>query len=318
MRGFDNINIGWGMGMESVKKRAQAPQSDVGAIKYLMVMAAVFWAGAFIAGKFSVAEFPPFSLTFFRFAIASAIIFIMLVKKEADWSIKREDWGVFLALGVVGMIGYHIFFFIALKYTSPVNAALIAATNPIITTILSVIFLKEKIKPVNIMAIGISFFGVVLIVTNGSFSVLMDMKFNIGDMLMIIAVACWASYAIISKKVLVKYSPLKVTSYAFLVCAVLLVPFVILENPASYMPLTTSRGWISVVYMAIFPSVVGYLIQQMAIKKIGASRSALYVNLVPVFSMVLAFLILHEAISPVKVIAACFIITGVYVNMKFR
>lgn len=296
----------------------ETQNAENSSIKILMVMATLFWAGAFIAGKLSVKEFPPISLTFFRFLIASGVIFVILAVKERDISIKKEDLPIFMALGVVGMIGYHILFFMALKYTSPVNAALIGAINPLITTILSVIFLREKIRFINIIAIMVSLSGVVLIVTNGSLDFFADMRFNIGDLLMLVAVVCWAAYAIISKRALAKYSPIKVTSYAFLVCTILLLPFLPFESPMKFLPGTTIGGWTSVVYMAIFPSVGGYLIQQMSIKKMGPSKTSLYVNLVPAFSMVLAFFILGEAISAVKVAAAALIIGGVYMNTKFK
>jgi len=304
--------------MEKINAANEVQNTENGSIKILMVMAALFWAGAFIAGKLSVEEFPPVSLTFFRFLIASAVIFVILAVKERDISIKKEDLPIFLALGVIGMIGYHILFFMALKYTSPVNAALIGAINPLVTTIFSVVFLKEKIRIVNILAIMVSLSGVVLIVTNGSLDFFADMKFNVGDMLMLVAVVCWAAYAIISKRALARYSPIKVTSYAFLVCTVMLLPFLPLESPMQFLPQTTIGGWTSVVYMAIFASVGGYLIQQMSIKKMGPSKTSLYVNLVPVFSMVLAFFILGEAISAVKVAAASLIIGGVYMNTKFK
>lgn len=304
--------------MEKTNAANEVQNTENAAIKILMVMAALFWAGAFIAGKLSVREFPPVSLTFFRFLIASAIIFVILAVRERDIRIKSEDLPVFIALGVIGMIGYHILFFMALKYTSPVNAALIGAINPLVTTIFSVIFLKEKIRIVNIIAIMISLSGVVLIVTNGSLGFFADMRLNIGDLLMLVAVVCWAAYAIISKKALAKYSPIKVTSYAFLVCTVILLPFLPFESPMKFLPGTTVGGWTSVVYMAIFPSLGGYLIQQMSIKKMGPSRTSLYVNLVPAFSMVLAYFILGEAISAVKVAAAALIIGGVYMNTKFK
>lgn len=284
--------------------------------KYLMIMATIFWAGAFIAGKFSVGEFPVFSLTFFRFLFATILIFAIMIKKEENWKISKKDLPIFIALGIIGMVGYHVFFFSALKYTTATNSSLINATNPIITTILAIIFLKEQIKTKNIISILMSFFGVILIITNGDFSVLLNFKLNSGDLLMIIAAICWASYAVISKKASDNYSPIKITSYAFLVCVIVLIPFVIMEKPWVYIPNTTAIGWMSVIYMSIFASVGGYLIQQISIKKIGPSKTSLYVNLVPVFSMILAFLILKESISFIKIFAGLFIAAGVFLNTR--
>lgn len=286
--------------------------------KYMMLFATIFWAGAFIAGKFSIGEFPVFSLVFFRFLIATIIIFIILIKTEENWKITKQDLKTFLTLGVVGMVGYHVFFFLSLKYTTATNSSLIGATNPIVTTILACVFLKDKITYKNILGILISLLGVILITTNGNISVLFNMKFNIGDILMMVAVLCWATYGVLSKKVLEVYSPIKITSYAFLTCVIILIPLVILEKPWVYIPSTTFNGWMSVIYMAIFPSVGGYLIQQMSIKKIGPTKTSLFINLVPVFSMILAFCILGESISIIKIIAGILIICGICTNLMVK
>ncbi|MEG0308771.1 MAG: DMT family transporter [Clostridium sp.] len=286
--------------------------------KYMMLLATIFWSGAFIAGKFSIVEFPVFSLVFFRFLIATIIIFIIMIKVEENWKITKKDIKMFLTLGIVGMIGYHVFFFLSLKYTTATNSSLIGATNPIVTTLLACTFLKERINYKNVIGILISLFGVILIITNGNIGVLLNFKFNIGDILMIIAVVCWAAYSILSKKALEIYSPIKITSYAFLTCVILLLPLMIMEKPWVYIPKVSINGWMSVIYMAIFPSIFGYLIQQMSIKKIGPTKTSLYVNLVPVFSMTLAFLILGEAISWIKILAGLLVIIGICVNVMSK
>ncbi|MGL5328724.1 MAG: DMT family transporter [Peptostreptococcaceae bacterium] len=283
--------------------------------KYSMILTSIFWAGAFIAGKFSIEEFPVFSLVFFRFLIATVIIFTIMIKVEDNWKITKKDLKMFLTLGIIGMVGYHVFFFLSLKFTTATNSSLIGAINPAVTSILACIILKEKINRNSIIGIIMSLFGVILIATNGDLNMLFSLKFNIGDILMIIAVVCWAYYGILSKKALDTYSPIKITSYAFLTCVIVLLPFVILEKPWVYIPNITANGWISVFYMAIFPSVFGYLIQQMSNKKIGPIKTSLYINLVPVFSMILAFFILGEEISIVKVCAGVLIIIGICINI---
>jgi len=285
-------------------------------IYFLMVIATIFWAGAFIAGKYGVQEFSPLTLTFFRFLIASVIIFIIMVKYEKkDWHLKREDWKVILFLGLVGMIGYHILFFAALKYTTSTNASIIAATNPMITSVLADFFAGEGLSGKRIGAIFIALTGVILTITNWNLSVLSQLAFNKGDILMLCGVICWASYSVVSKRVMSKYSPLILSTYSFVVCTVLLVPFVILEEiKTGFLSSTTWLGWSSVIYMAIFPTVIGYLIQQISFQAIGASRTNIFINLVPVFSIILATFILKEQPSGLKLISAGIIISGVYLN----
>ncbi|MEA4826524.1 MAG: DMT family transporter, partial [Clostridium sp.] len=218
---------------------------------------------------------------------------------------------------IVGMVGYHVFFFSALRHTSVINSSLIAAINPIATTIFSVIILNEKLTTKNIIAIGVCFLGIIVVITKGNLGILKTLSFNVGDLYMLVAVIVWALYTVLSKKMLKKYSPIKVTTYVFAMTIVVLIPALIWENPATYIGNTDMKGWLSVLYMALFASTCGYLIQQISIKKIGPMRTNLYYNLVPVFSMILSLLILKTTVSPVQIVAGIFIIVGVLINTSF-
>jgi len=148
--------------------------------KNLMIIATLFFSGAFIAGKFSIAEFPVCSLTFFRFLIAAIILFLIMLKRGDNLTLEKADIPRIILLSLLGMVGYHVLFFTALKYTSSVNTSLIAAMNPIITTIMASLFLKEKFPRKAIGGILISFLGVAMIVTNGSVDIIKNMNFNVG------------------------------------------------------------------------------------------------------------------------------------------
>lgn len=285
----------------------------------LMVLAALFWSGAFIAGKIGVKEFSPYGLTFFRFFFATILIFGLLWSTEGNnWQLSRQLWPLTIVLGVVGMFGYHILFFTALKYTTATNSAIIGAANPLLTSILASIFLKETLGWQRWSAIILAFFGVFLTITNEKLSLIQNFTFNYGDLLMLIAVLSWAIYSVICKRVRDRVSPLKLMAHVFLVCTVMMIPFMIREKIWMQLPTISWSGWISVLYMAIFPSVLGYLIQMISIQQIGASRTAMYINLVPVFSIILSFFLLQETISWLKILATGMIIGGVYISSKFQ
>lgn len=286
--------------------------------KNLMIIATLFFSGAFIAGKFSVAEFPVYSLTFFRFLIAAVVLFFILRIKGVDLTLERKDIPRVVLLSLLGMVGYHVFFFTALKHTSSVNTSLIAAMNPIVTTIMASIFLKEKFPKKAIGGILISFTGVALIVTNGSLEVIKNMNFNVGDIYMFMAILSFSIYFIVLKGIVGRVDPMKLTFYVFFFCVVMLVPMVIYENPVEYLPKTTSKGWGSLIYMSIFASVVAYLIQQISVKRIGPAKTSLYVNLVPLFSMIMAYFILGEVITLPKIFAGAMIISGVLITLKSK
>ena len=286
-------------------------------IYMLMVLSAFFWAGAFIAGKLSVPFIPVYTLTFLRFFIATFILFFVVkYKDKSNYKLTKKDVPIFLFTGIVGLFGYHIFFFSALKYTTAINSSLIAAMNPIITTILCIFFLKDKITSKRAIGIFLSFAGVFLTITNANLSTMRSLSLNKGDLLMLVAVCMWAAYSVFSKSVIHKFSPLILTFYSFLFCTIFLIPFVIYDKPWMFIRSVPYYSFMAVIYMSIFASVIGYLVQQMSIKQIGPSKTSIFINLVPIFSIILSVTILKESMSTIKFFTAILIITGVYICQR--
>jgi drug/metabolite transporter (DMT)-like permease len=286
-------------------------------IYFLMVLCTIFWAGAFIAAKLSSPFIPAFTLTFLRFSIATLILYIIIkYKRQSIHKLTKKDIPAFLFTGLVGMFGYHVLFFMAVKHTTAINSSIIGASNPIITAILSIIFLKDKLTYKRFIGILLSFIGVFLTLTNADINLIKSFSFNIGDLIMLLAVLMWASYGVFSKWVMPRYSPIALTYYSFLFCTILIIPFAIYEMPWKLIDSIPYYSYIAVVYMSIFPSVIGYLVQQLSIKQIGPSKTSIFINLVPLFSIVLSILILKETLNPVKFLTAILIILGVYICQR--
>lgn len=286
-----------------------------GSVYILMTLTALFWAGAFIGGKIGVKEFPPLSLTFFRFLIATLILFPIMIRIEPkSWKLRRKDLPIILLLGMTGMFGYHVLFFLALQHTTAINTSLISASGPVLTTILAALLVGESLGLKRSLAVATAFLGVLLTVSNGNLDVFSSISPGAGDLLMIAASVCKAAYIVSSRRFSPNYSPIVLTTYSFLVCLIVSAPFVFVEDFFAYLPKITWQGWASVAYMAVFPSCIGYLVQQLAIKSIGASKTTAFENLVPIFAIVLSSVILSEEVTLVKVVSAAVIIGGVYWN----
>lgn len=285
-------------------------------IYLLMVCAALFWAGAFIAGKYTVPYIPVFTLTFLRFFYATVILYFVMKRMSVDFRLERKKLPVYLFTGTVGMFGYHVLFFTALRYTTAINSSIIAATNPMVTTVLALLFLRNRLGGKRVAGILLSFAGVVLTITGANLDVLRRFTFNAGDLLMLAAVASWAVYSVYSKSRGKEIAPIVLTYYSFLVCTILLIPFVLYERPWEFLPGVPGTAHLAVLYMSVFPSVIGYLVQQTAIRAIGPEKASVFINLVPVFSILLAVLILGEALEPVKLLTAALIIAGVLICQR--
>ncbi len=283
----------------------------------LMLIGTFFWAGAFIAGKFGVATMSPVLLTYFRLLIAAAILYPIVAKREKNLLLlDRAGWRKALATGLVGMIGYHLFFFTALRYTSATKASVINAINPLLTAVLAALLLGEVIPQRKRLFILTAFVGVLLTITGWQPLILLSERPNIGDLLMLCGTSAWAFYGILVKRALVDRSALTFTAATFLSAVILLTPFAIFEMTAPGFEWPDPLAWWAVLYMAIFPTVIGYSIQQVAISSIGPSRTALFINLVPFFSMLLAFLMLGETIDPLNLASGLVIVTSVVLFLR--
>lgn len=277
-----------------------------------MVMATFFWAGAFIAAKLGVYDLSPTLLTFLRMGIAAIVIFPFMVKKSgSNWKIKRNEIKIILLTAIIGMIGYHMFFFTALKYTTASKASMINASNPLITAVLASVFANEKITFKKILILLLALSGVIYIIIGGEIRTLALISLNKGDFIMLCGTVLWAVYGIIVKRGMPILGPIKLTTYTFVFSALIMLPFAVYDFATTNALTVGFKPYLAVLYMALFPTVLGYSIQQMAISEIGPSKASLFINLVPIISAVFAVIFLGESIETYHVIGAAMIITAV-------
>jgi len=159
----------------------------------------------------------------------------------------------------------------------------------------------------------LAFCGVVYIIIAGNINSLATLVLNKGDFIMLCGTFLWAVYGIIVKKAVPIMGPLKLTTYTFLFCALIMAPFAIFAFATTNAFSVGINPYIAVIYMAIFPTVIGYSIQQYAIAQIGPSKASLFINLVPIISTILAVIFLNEHIRSYHLIGATMIITAVIV-----
>lgn len=284
-----------------------------------MIPAVFFGAGAFITGKIGILELSWDELTFLRFLIASAIILPLVLKTEhKNLKLKKNDAYIVILAGLFGMFGYHALFFMSLEYITAINSALLMATTPMVTSIIAAVVLGEYFGIKRIFAVVIAFFGVLLTITNGNLEVLKNLSFNIGDVIMFSAVLCMALYAVLSKKVAQKYSPSLILTYGYILTVVLLVPYMILKNPINAILNASLETWLSIIYMAVFASVLTQLLQQISLKYHGASKTMLFYQFVPIIVIGLSAIFLKEPFTKITAISTLFIMGGVYINSTIK
>ncbi|MGP7818687.1 DMT family transporter [Niallia sp. 01092] len=287
-------------------------------MKYLnlylpLVGFAVFTGATFHLAKYTVDYFSPASAAAWRFGIAAIVMGIVLIFKEGMKKVDLQKNSIpYLLLGIIGIFGFNTLFFVGLKYTSPVNGALIMGLNPLLTSLFARVILKESITKRQMAGIILAFIGVLFVLTQGSFDTIRNLSFSIGDIIIMGGNICWALYGVLGRRFIKGATSLASTTYSMIFGAVCLMIFSLFTpNPV---PLTDIpfQAWGSIIFMAIFTSVLGYLWWNKGIKTIGANKTSLFFNLVPVVAMIISF----AAGSPVafsQIIGAVFVIFGVLI-----
>jgi len=285
-------------------------------ISLLLVLVSLVWAGSFVAVRITVEEISSVDLGFLRFLVATPfmVLILLLSKKETRLPIKD-----FLSLSVLGLTGVtllYIFQFIGIEQTTASTAAVLINTNVIFVVILSATFLKENFSFKKSVGIALSFFGVLVVVfaqmTNES--IIFSNVFLIGCIFMVLSALCWAIYSIVGKKLLDKYDPFTVTTYAFILGTIFFLP-VVLPDITDVVQNISFNGWISILYLALICSVFGYVAWYYALSKIEAGRAVIFLNLIPLFTIVISFFT-GEIPTFLFLIGASLIIYGVYLTQK--
>ncbi|UFS71458.1 DMT family transporter [Geomonas sp. RF6] len=285
-----------------------------------------FWGGTFVSARYAVSEAPPFFAASCRFLIASVVLALLTAlqshRQGHSFPVPaslRQAAGLF-SLGLTGVFLYNAIFFTGLKLTTATSGALIVAINPLLTAVLSALWLREKVNSVQVAGITLSLAGVFVVVAKGSLQVISSLSFNKGDVIMLGAPLCWALYSILGKKILASFTPLAATAYASAFGTLLLIPAALLEHAAAGAPVPgfSFLGWLAIVQLALLGTVVGFVWWYQGVQRIGTARAAAFVNLVPVFGALLASVFLKEKLIPAQLLGGAMVIMGVYWGSRSR
>lgn len=279
----------------------------------LAVLAAIIWSGNFIVARAVKNEIPPISLSFYRWALASIIIFPFAYKQFIrEWTAVKKSWPYLFWASLTGIALFNTFVYIGAHHTSAINLALIGTTSsPIMAIIFARIFLQEKIGLLKLAGLIICIVGVLFLLTKGNFEQLLSLKFEDGDLWVLLAAFCFAVYNTLVKKKPASISPVNFLFVIFIIGAILLFPFFLWETQ-QYPPVSWNFSLLlSILYISLGASVICFLIWNIAISKLGAGRTALFGNLIPVFSSIEASIILHENFSWVHFTSMAILLLGI-------
>jgi drug/metabolite transporter (DMT)-like permease len=281
----------------------------------LLVLTNLFWSGNMVVGRAIRGDVPPFSLAFWRWAIALALTLpLALPHLRAQWPLLRRGWRVIVALGLLGVGGYNTLAYVALQYTAATNAVLLNSFIPIATIALSWAFLKKRLHGVEWLGVLISLAGVTTIVARGELATLAGLTLNVGDLWMLVAVFVWAFYTIGLQWRPAGVDPMLMLAAFTTVGLLALAPAYAWEMAQGRQIQLTSAALAGIAYTGIVPAFIGYVFYNRAVGEVGASKASLFIHLMPVFGTLLSAIFLDEVPQRYHFIGIALIFAGIYLT----
>ena len=277
----------------------------------LLFLATLFWAGNAIAGKLAVGHVSPFVLTSLRWLFASAIVIVVsLPQLKRDWQLIRPRLAFLFSLGLIGFTLFNNLMYLALQSTTAMNAAIIQAALPASIFILNFLIYRLRANSHQLIGFPITVIGVTTIIAQGQWQVLTQLRFVVGDLLMLAAITCYGVYSVmLSKKPKIHWLSLitVLAISAFLAS----VPFVFIEISHQKQLWPDQTGWALVLYTAVFASLCAQVFWIRGLELIGSNAASLFINLVPLLGTFLAILLLGESLHWYHVCGLVLIVGGI-------
>lgn len=279
----------------------------------LAVLATLIWSGNFIIARGVIKDIPPLTLSFYRWLTATIIILPFAWKYFiAEIKIARQHILFFLLAAVTGVSMFNTFVYVAGHFSTAINMAILGTcSSPIMSVILARIFLKEKIPTLRIIGMIVCVTGILLLLSKGNMENLLAFRFTKGDWWILAAALTFAIYNTTVRKKPAGIHPVNFLLVIFLLGTIVLLPFYLYElNNKGGIAINTPNIS-AIIYLGLGASVICFLIWNKAIHALGSGRTALFGNLIPIFSSIEAVIILHEEFLWIYVVSMLLVFTGI-------
>lgn len=278
-----------------------------------LIAAAIFWATTPIFGRMLATYQAPYALAFGRFAIATAALWLVLRAVSGAAPAARpsaRDWRDYLLLGLTGIFLHNVLTLIAVEYVQANRANVIFASISLMVALIDIVLLRRLPPLLSLLGLAAGIVGTAIVVTDGRLALLLAGALGRGEWLVLGAAASWAAYSVLGRPLLERYSPLVVTYHASLCGTLLLLPCVMLDADALGTLLRDPAAWAMTAFAGCLSSALGFLWFYQGVEQLGAIRSSAYINLVPIFGVLLAAVLLGERATIALLVGGALVIAG--------
>ncbi|MEN8190059.1 MAG: DMT family transporter [Thermodesulfobacteriota bacterium] len=281
----------------------------------LLICSTLFWSGNFVLSRGMHAEIPPIGLAFWRWLTAFLILApfgLRLMYRQRE-QLKRH-WRFILCQGLLGVTGFNTLIYLAVQTTSAINAVLVNSCIPVIIVVVCRLVYGERLSLRQCVGVCISFGGVLLIISKGDITLLLQLTFNRGDLLVLLAAFVWAFYSANFRKY-----PAGLNSIGYLTAIIItglffLFPLYLFELSGGRTVVLNTPTVLTICYVALFASVLAFICWNKAVRQIGASRAGPFIHLMVVFSTILAITFLDETLYAHQFQGIVLVFTGIFLT----
>ena len=281
-----------------------------------MVVVMAFWAANFIVVKAANQQIPPVTFAFLRFGLAALTLLVLLRWREGRLGLPRRDVVPIIGLGALGFGVYQILWSVALQDIPAGDSALLVATTPVITALLAVVSGADTLTRTKLLGSLVSFAGVGVIVSAGHGLTLGSAI--VGDVLTLIAAACFSVYTAFGAPILRRHSPLRTTAWAMVGGSLVLLPPGVYQAVGVEWAGVTTDAWAGLLFSAFIPAGIANVVVFNAIKLLGPTRITAYQFLVPFMAVLMGAAFLSEPIRVDQLLGGAVIVLGVLIARTDR
>lgn len=261
----------------------------------------------------------PFGFILLRVGVATSLFWIVSSLFFKSEQIDNKDFLRIFGAAVFGVAINMLSFFKGLSYTTPINAAVIMATAPIMVFVFSIFLINEKILLRKIIGIAIGLIGTLILILYGNNSSAEGSNIALGNTLVFINATSYSLYLIIVKKLTEKYNPLTFVKWMYLFGFLLVIPFGFQEFSEVKWELITFDIWWKIGFIVILSTFLTYLLNLFALSKLKPTTVSIFIYIQPLIASLYALYVGSDSLSPVKLIATVCIFIGIYlVSVKFK
>jgi drug/metabolite transporter (DMT)-like permease len=280
--------------------------------------AATVWGASFIATKVALQDVSPITIVWLRFALGVAVLGLTVVVRKQFVLPKPNEWGYFALLGFLGITFHQWLQSNGLKTSEAGTTAWIVATTPVFMALLGWLVLKEKLSALKTAGIGLAFFGVLLVVTDGCIDCAGHAMLSIGmfgapgDILILISSVNWAIFSALSRRGLKTYSASLMIFFVMLFGWLFTSVLFFGNGLAIEISMLTANGWLGIIFLGIFCSGLAYVAWYDALQALSTAETGVFLYIEPLIAMVVAFFVLGEPVTVTSVGGGAVILLGVW------